>query len=250
MAENEEWKPTNPDDDVWGEMFEDELDRERWRTNFGQDSEAAESASYWRDMLPGVEPSVAAIYKKEGLNPYDVTDYTNAGLQDYKEILGWKRVNAQPEIAAAFKEKGVDAETYAEWSKIGVQDPDMMIRFSEDFKIDIKQLEQFVKPLVDKEMIKINEVPKWLSAGFNVREIEGWVAQGFKYAYVAAGWKSLRFKPEDAAEWSKVLQRPQKAAAWLAGGYKDIKDIEGLIKMGYESPDEISREAEDLVVKV
>lgn len=250
MANDEIWRPENPDDGIWNEMFSDEIDRERWRTNFGKDSEAAETASYWRDMVQGIEPSVAAIYHKEGLNPYDVTDYTNAGITDYKELLSWRRANAQPEIAQAFKEKGIDPDTYSKWAKIGVSDPDTMIRFSEDFKIDLKNLEQFVKPLVDKELIELNEVPKWLEAGVDVRELESWLSAGFKYPSIVKSWKQLRMKPEDAKEWERVVQYPRNAAQWLAGGYKNSKDVEGLIKQGYQSPEEIEAESENLVMKV
>jgi hypothetical protein len=250
MADDEVWRPENPDDGIWNEMFSDEIDRERWRTNFGKDGDAAETASYWRDMLPGIEPSVAAIYHKNGLNVYDVSDYQNGGIQDYKEVLGWHRVKATPEVATAFKEKGIDPDTYDKWAKIGVNDPDTMIRFSEDFKIDLKNLEQFVKPLVDKELIELKEVPKWLEAGVDVRELESWLNAGFKYPSIVKAWKQLRMKPEDAKEWERVVHYPRDAAQWLAGGYKDVKDVEGLIKQGYASPEEIAAEAENLVMKV
>jgi len=250
MADDEVWRPENPDEGVWNEMFADEIDRERWRTNFGKDSEAAETAAYWRDMVQGIEPSVAATYHKNGLNVYDINDYQQAGITDFKEVLGWHRVKAQPEVATAFKEKGIDFDTYEKWAKIGVSDPDIMIRFSEDFKIDLKNLEQFVKPLVDKELIELKEVPKWLEAGIDVREIGNWLEQGFKYPSIIRAWKQLRMKPEDAKEWERVVHYPRDAAQWLAGGYKNVKDVEGLIKQGYQSPEEIEAESENLVMKV
>ncbi|MFA5031201.1 MAG: hypothetical protein WC495_06475 [Patescibacteria group bacterium] len=246
---DEAWKPTNPNDDMWAEMFDDDIDRERWRTNFGQEGEAAENAAYWRDMVPSIEPSVAAIYHKEGLNPYDVTDYTNAGITDYKELLSWHRVKATPEVVSAFKEKGVTPDSYSQWAKIGVQDPNTLVRLADEFKVEPAHLEKFIKPLVDKELISLQDVPKWLEKGFHVREIGNWLENNFKYPSIAFAWKSLRFKPEVAIKWERVLHRPEKAAIWLAGGYKNIKEIEGLIKQGYESPEEMEREAENLIVK-
>lgn len=245
----DDYVPENPDDSAWNEMFADELDRERWRTNFGKDSEAAEHAAYWRDLVPGIEPSVAAIYKKEGLTPYEIGDYQQAGIQDYKELLSWKRVNAQPEVALAFKEKGINAETYSKWAKMGVNDPDMMIRFSEDFKIDLSHLERFVRPLLDKELLELAEVPKWLENGIDLREIGSWLEAGFKYASLAAAWKKLRFKPADAKEWERVLVHPTAAARWIGSGYRNIKDIEGLIKMGYSTPEDIDAEVENVMIK-
>jgi len=248
MDENN-WTPENPDDSLWGEMFSDELDRERWRTNFGKDSEAAEAAAYWRDLVPGIEPSVAAIYKKEGLTPYEIGDYQQAGITDYKELLSWKKVNAQPEVALAFKEKGVDAGTYEKWAKIGVQDPDTMLKFSEDLKIDLSHLERYVRPLLDKEMLQLQDVPKWLEAGITLQELEGWLSAGFKYPSLVKAWKQLRMKPVDAREWEDTVRYPREAAKWISAGYHDVKDVKNFMKMGYRGPEDIEAEVQNVMVK-
>lgn len=249
MGDNDNWNISSEDDNAWGEMFSDELDRNRWQTNFGKTAENAEQSAYWRDMVPNIEPSVASIYHKEGLTPYEITDYHTAGITDYKDILNWKRANAQPETASAFKEKGINPENYKNWASVGVTDVNQVVHFGEDLKIDFKQLEQFVKPLIDKELITLSEVPNWITNGFDIREIGPWLDAGFKYSSIAAGWRKLRFKPEEAIKWAEVLQRPSEAAKWLAGGYKKIEDIQGLIKQGYESPEEIEDEAENVVIK-
>jgi hypothetical protein len=248
MDENN-WKPSSPDDDLWAEMFQDPIDLERWRTNFGQEGEAAETASYWRDMVPSIEPSVAAIYHKEGLNPYDVTDYTNAGITDYKELLSWHRVKATPEVVSSFKQKGISPDSYAQWAKIGVQDPDTLVRLADEFKVEPAHLEKIVKPLVDKNLLELKDLPKWLEAGVNLRELSLWLESGFKYPSIVKAWKALRLRPEEAKKWEQVVTYPREAAKWLAAGYKNIKDVKGLRKQGYLSPEDIEREAEDLVVK-
>jgi len=246
----DDWKMENPDDGAWNEFFSDEIDRERWRTNFGKDSNAAEDAAYWRDLVPGIEPSVAAVYKKEGMTPYEIQDFNQAGFQDFKEVLGWRRVNAQPEVAMAFKAKGVNHDTYEKWAKIGVDNPDVMLKFSEDMKLGVGDLERHIKPLIDAEKLELNEIPRWLEAGIPIQEIGNWVNAGMKYASLAAAWKKLHFKPNDAKEWERVLVHPTAAASWLAAGYKDIKDIEGLIRQGYKNPEDIEREVENTVVKM
>lgn len=245
----DDYRMESPDDAAWGEFFSDEIDRERWQTNFGKDSEAAEAAAYWRDMLPGIEPSVAAVYKKQGLNVYDVGNFHSAGINDYQEILGWHRVKAQPEVALAFKEKGVNPDTYEKWSKIGVQDPDVMIRFSEDLKIDLNQLEKYAQPLLDQKLIELQDIPKWLEAGVALQELQSWVEQGFKYPSLVKAWKSLRMKPDDAKKWEETVIYPREAAKWIGGGYKNVEDVAGLIKQGYTSPEEIAAEAENVVIK-
>lgn len=247
---DEAWKPESPDDSAWNEFFDDEIDRERWRTNFGKESEAAEDAAYWRDLVPGIEPSVAAIYKKEGLNPYDVTDYKNAGIEDYKEVLGWHRVKAQPETATVFKQKGINPDSYSRWAKVGVQDPDTLVRLSDEFKVDVNHLDKYVKPLVDKELIELKDLPKWLEAGVDLRELNTWLEAGFRYPSIVKAWKALRLKPEEAKKWEEVVTYPREAAKWIASGYKNLRDVKGLIKQGYNSPEDIEREAEDLVMKV
>lgn len=250
MAENDKWELTNPSDDIWGEMFSDELDRERWRTNFGKDSEAAETASYWRDLVPGIEPSVAAIYHKEGMTPYEIGDYNQAGITDFKELLAWKRANAQPEVALAFKEKGINPDAYSKWVKIGVNDPDIMIKFSEDYKLELNQLEKYVKPLVDKELLTLQDIPKWLENGIPLQELQSWLDAGFKYPSLVKAWKALHMKPEDAKEWEKVVIYPREAARWIGAGYNNIEDIKGLIKQGYTSPEDLQAEADNLYVKL
>jgi hypothetical protein len=99
-------------------------------------------------------------------------------------------------------------------------------------------------------LLELRDLPKWLAKGFHIREIGNWLENNFKYPSIAAAWKILKFKPEVAIKWERVLHRPERAAIWLAGGYKNIKDIEGLIKQGYESPEEVEQEAENLVVKI
>jgi hypothetical protein len=246
---DDNWTLSSLDDDAWKEMFNDDLERERWQTNFGKDAESAEKASYWRDMVQGIEPSVAAIYNKQGLTPYEIGDFHDAGISDYQEILGWKRVSADPAIATAFKEKGVNPETYEKWSKIGVQDPDMMIRFAEDLKIDLSHLERFVSPLVDKELITLQDVPKWLENGVKLEELASWVSQGFKYPSLVKAWKMLRMKPADAKEWEKVVAYPREAARWIQAGYFKANDVAGLIKQGYTSPEQIEAESENVIIK-
>jgi hypothetical protein len=245
----DEYTMESPDTAAWNEFFADEIDRERWQTNFGKDSDAAEEAAYWRDMVPGIEPSVAAVYKKQGLNVYDVGNYHTAGITDYKEVLGWHGVNAQPEVALAFREKGVNSDTYAKWSKIGIQDPDTMIKFSEDYKLDLTQLEKFVRPLLDSKALELADVPKWLEAGVVLQELQSWLDAGFKYPSLVKAWKSLRMKPDDAKKWEEVVIYPREAARWIGAGYKNVEDVAGLIKQGYHSPEEIDAEAENLVVK-
>jgi len=245
----DDYTPENPDDSVWKDMFADELDRERWRTNFGKDSEAAEHAAYWRDLVPGIEPSVAAIYKKEGLTPYEIGDFHQAGIQDFKEVLGWRRVNAQPEVALAFKEKGVNPDTYEKWAKMGVNDPDTMIRFSEDLKIDLTHLERYVRPLIDKELIDLPEVPKWLEAGVTLQELGEWLESGFKYPSIVKAWKTLRMKAADAKRWEELVQFPRNASAWIGAGYNNVEDVAGLIKSGYTSPEMIEAEVDNVVMK-
>ena len=246
----DDWNISNEDDNAWGEFFPDELDRERWKTNFGKDKDSAETASYWRDMVPGIEPSVATIYNKEKMTPYEIQDFHSAGITDYKEVLGWRRVNAQPTVATAFKEKGVNAETYEKWAKLGISEPDTMLRFSEDMKIDPSHLEKFIKPLVDEEKLELAEVPRWLEAGVELREIGDWIEAGIKYASLAAAWKKLHFQPKDAKEWERVLVHPTAAADWLAAGYKDIKDIASLIKQGYSTPKDVESEVNNVVFKM
>jgi hypothetical protein len=246
----DDFKLESPDDAAWGEFFpDDEIDRERWQTNFGKNAEAAEEAAYWRDMIPGIEPSVAAIYHKQKLNPYDIQGYHEAGIQDYKEVLGWHRVQAQPEVATAFKEKGVNPDTYEKWAKIGVQDPDVMIRFSEDLKIDLENLSKYVQPLVNKELIELTDVPKWLEAGVVLQELASWLEAGFKYPSLVKAWKALHMKPADAKEWEEVVVYPREAARWIGAGYRNVKDVSGLIKQGYASPEELEAEAANLIVK-
>jgi hypothetical protein len=201
-------------------------------------------------MVPGIEPSVAAIYQKQNMTPYEIQDFNQVGIQDYKEVLGWKRVNAQPEVASAFKEKGVSYDSYEKWAKIGVQDPDIMLQFSEDYKLDIGNLERFVQPLVDKELIELKDVPKWLEAGVDLREMGGWLEAGFKYPMLVKAWKALHMKPEDAKKWEQVVIYPREAARWIGAGYNNIDDVKGLIKQGYTSPEDLQVEADNLYVKL
>jgi hypothetical protein len=245
----DDWKLTPEDESAWQEFFPDELDRERWRTNFGKDPVAAEDAAYWRDMVPGIEPSIAAIYKKEGMSVYDVGDWQQAEFNDYKEVLGWKRVNATPEVAMAFKAKGVNHDTYEKWAKIGIDNPDVMLKFSEDMKLGIGDLERHIKPLIDSEKLELNELPKWLEAGIPIQEIGSWVDADFKYPSIVKAWKMLHFKPAEAREWEKVVNFPREAAKWIGAGYRNIDDVKGLIKQGYTSPEQIEAEVENVMVK-
>jgi hypothetical protein len=249
MADDNNWTLSSLDDESWNSFFQDEIDRERWRTNFGNDSEAAEKAAYWRDMIQGIEPSVAAIYQKQGLNPYDVSDYAQGGIQDYKDVLSWHRVKATPDVASAFHQKGVNADAYEKWAKLGVSDPDTMIRFSEDLKLDLGQLEKFVQPLLKREDFQLNDLPQWLEAGIELREIKSWLEAGHRYPQFCKAWKALHMTPEDAKEWERVVVYPREAAKWIAAGYTNAKDVEGLRKQGYLDPEQIEAEAENVVMK-
>lgn len=237
-------------EEAWAEFFSDEIDRERWRTNFGVDKEAAENAAYWRDLSPGIEPSIAKIYHSKGITPYNIGDWQLAGFDDYKEILGWHNIQAQPSVAAAFKAKGINPDAYEKWSKVGVSDPDTMIRFSEDFKLSISQLERFIKPLLDDKKIELNEVPRWLEKGFQIHEVGEWIRANFKYPSLAAAWKMLHFKPTEAIEWSKTFTHPGDASKWIAAGYKDLEEIKSLINQGYTTPESLESEIENVVVKM
>jgi len=237
-------------DESWNEFFTDEIDRERWQANFGKDAEAAESAAYYRDMVPGIEPSIASVYHKQGLNPYDINDWNEAGINDYKEVLNWHKAGAKPEVATAFKQKGLDHEAFTEWSKLGINNIDMLLHFSEDLKIDARAIAKFIKPLIDDKKIEIENVPAWIEAGIPPQEMGEWLNQGFKYPSVVAAWKQLKMNAETATEWVKVVTYPREAAKWLLGGYTNLEDIEGFIKNGYTSPEDIESELEEVTVKM
>jgi hypothetical protein len=230
----------------WNDWYYDESEKSKWQEVFGDD---ANTALEFKDVLPDVSPEVAFKYHQNNLSPWDAAEWRHHNVEGPEEISSWKKLEINPEIASEFKSNGLDPQTYEKYRDFGITELDDITKLMDDNSIAGAENLAKLKVLIDDGTIKMEEIRSWLSAKITPEEIKKWVEVGINDPTTIFQWKELELSPKMAHNWLTAVQSPQEAYRWLQAGYKNPSDVKAFISRGFDSPEDLDSQLDDLRVK-
>lgn len=230
----------------WFNYFENETERDKWLNSF----ENAENAALWRDSIPTIDSSLAYIYHNNGILPSIVKNWKDKQFDNDDEIINWNKIGVKdPEFALNLKNIDMDMDYYKRCKDAGIENYDDILYYIGEINLTPEEYGNNIKNLIDNNLLKKEDLIKWKENNFKSDEIKKWLDIGIKNPEEAFLWKEYEFSPFLASRWKKIIKNPATARKWLLNDW-DIDSVRSLIRMGYNDPDEVSENLDNLIVKI